>query len=262
LHLGLEWASDTTEDRDMIKGYYQAQDYFFKTMSFSYICFDDMVAYCTGVRSSSVNPSFVFLPSQNLHQRLTEMAQFYEKYQSPWSVVVPSNIVTDAMVSTLRDYGFLFSEASVAMGCVLNHPAVMQDAAIQCVDNRLEDWMAPLTEAYEGTLEITRAYAAVQAKVLERNAGFHHYALYVKALPVASLTISMHENIARIDNVGTLPAHQKKGYATRLMQYALAEAYRLGARQCFLEASSAGFALYEKLGFKTLFYNHIYECAE
>ncbi|MBL3285103.1 putative GNAT acetyltransferase C-terminal domain protein [Rickettsiales endosymbiont of Paramecium tredecaurelia] len=69
----------------------------------------------------------------------------------------------------------------------------------------------------------------------------------------------MHDNtIARIDDVGTLPEFQGKGYASALMRYVLSEAKRLGVRHCFLESSDSGLGVYQKLGFEPLFKNNIY----
>lgn len=64
--------------------------------------------------------------------------------------------------------------------------------------------------------------------------------------------------IARIDDLGTLPEFQGKGYATHLMRYVLLETKKLGARHCFLESSDSGLGVYQKLGFETLFKNNIY----
>ena len=69
----------------------------------------------------------------------------------------------------------------------------------------------------------------------------------------------MHDNsIARIDDVGTLPEFQGKGYASALMRYVLSEAKKLGARHCFLESSDSGLGVYQKLGFESLFKSNIY----
>lgn len=64
--------------------------------------------------------------------------------------------------------------------------------------------------------------------------------------------------IARIDDVGTLPAFKGKGYASALMRYVLLEAKELGARHCFLESSYSGLGVYQKLSFETLFKKNIY----
>ncbi|NNM59955.1 MAG: GNAT family N-acetyltransferase [Legionellales bacterium] len=85
-----------------------------------------------------------------------------------------------------------------------------------------------------------------------------HFSLYIDKIPVASLTLSIANGLARIDDVGTLPAYQRRGYATDLIRHALTLAYRLGITHCFLEASLSGQVVYEKIGFNTLFTSEIY----
>jgi predicted GNAT family acetyltransferase len=88
---------------------------------------------------------------------------------------------------------------------------------------------------------------------------YRHFSLYKQEKPIASITLSMHDdNIARIDDVGTLPEFQGKGYAMHLMRYVLSEAKKLGARHCFLESSDSGLRVYQNLGFEPLFKNNIY----
>jgi hypothetical protein len=43
-----------------------------------------------------------------------------------------------------------------------------------------------------------------------------HPSLYSAGLPITSMTLSIHENIARIDDVGTLTKYQGHGYARAL----------------------------------------------
>ena len=82
--------------------------------------------------------------------------------------------------------------------------------------------------------------------------------MYKNNNPIASITLSIHDNIARIDDVGTLPEYQKQGYATQLMQFILIQAIKMNVKYCFLESSTSGLSVYENLGFKKLFKNHLY----
>lgn len=72
------------------------------------------------------------------------------------------------------------------------------------------------------------------------------------------MTLSLNKGVARIDDVGTLPEFQGKGYATHLMNDVLFTAKQLGADHCFLESSDSGLGIYKKLGFELLFENRIY----
>ena len=94
-------------------------------------------------------------------------------------------------------------------------------------------------------------YADTHKLALTKNSKLHHFSLYREEKPIASITLSLNNAIARIDDVGTLPEFQGKGYATRLMNYALSKAKELGATYCFLEASDSGLLIYQKLGFKS-----------
>ncbi len=132
---------------------------------------------------------------------------------------------------------------------------IPEDLNVQLVDDKLEQWMLPLGGAFETTDEVTRQYAVVHERALRNKANFHHYTLFKNELPISSLTITWQSSVARISDVGTLPEHQNKGYASQLIQYALNELSDLGAKYCFLEASEVGFSVYQKLGFVALFKN-------
>jgi ribosomal protein S18 acetylase RimI-like enzyme len=160
--------------------------------------------------------------------------------------------------------GYPQKSKSVSMAVDLDRFATGQtasfdsEATIKSNDNQLNDWMMPLIGAFESTIEICMVYATTHANALKRNINLRHFSLYKQEKPIASITLSMHDAIARIDDVGTLPEFQGKGYATHLMRYVLFEAKKLGARHCFLESSDSGLGVYQKLGFDTLFKNNIY----
>jgi GNAT superfamily N-acetyltransferase len=162
----------------------------------------------------------------------------------------------------LSNIGFSSSGKSVAMYIELRDQTVYDiknnTINIQPVDDKLEQWMMPLVDAFESTIDVTRQYAEVHKRALRNKANFHHFTLYKDELPVSSLTLSLQANIARIDDVGTLSAYQNKGYATQLMKHAINMAISLGASYCFLEASESGISVYEKIGFVSLFKNNTY----
>jgi GNAT superfamily N-acetyltransferase len=118
--------------------------------------------------------------------------------------------------------------------------------------------MMPLIGAFESTFEICSIYANIHEQALKKNINLRHFSLYKQEKPIASITLSLINDVARIDDVGTLPEFQGKGYATHLMCYALSEAKRLGACHCFLESSDSGLGVYQKLRFEPLFKNNIY----
>ena len=169
------------------------------------------------------------------------------------------------MADVLSAMGYPQKRKSVSMVVGLDRFATDQtgsfdsEAMIKSNDNQLNDWMMPLMGAFESTIEICRVYAGTHENALKRNINLRHFSLYKQEKPIASITLSMHDNtIARIDDVGTLPAFQGKGYASALLRYVLSEAKKLGAHHCFLESSDSGLGVYQKLGFEPLFKNNIY----
>jgi len=168
------------------------------------------------------------------------------------------------MADVLNAMGYTQKSKSVSMVVGLDRfatdqtPGFDSETTIKPNDDQLNDWMMPLIGAFESTFEICSIYATTHANALKRNINLRHFSLYKQEKPISSITLSMHDAIERIDDVGTMPECQCKGYATHLMHYVLSEAKRLGSRHCFLESSDSGLGVYQKLGFETLFKNNIY----
>ena len=169
------------------------------------------------------------------------------------------------MADVLTTMGYPQKSESVSMAVNLDKFSFDQTASfydetmINANDDQLNDWMMPLIGAFESTFEICSIYATTHETALKKNINLRHFSLYKQEKPIASITLSMCDNsIARIDDVGTQPEFQGKGYASALMRYVLSEAKRLGAQYCFLESSDSGLGVYQKLGFEPLFKNNIY----
>ena len=131
------------------------------------------------------------------------------------------------------------------------------DFTIQ-LDQSLKDWMVPMISAFDSTVAITLLYAKAHEDLLKQGFRFEHFCLYKDKQPISSITLSMQGNSTRIDDVGTIPLYQGKGYATKIIKRALSEIKKLGLTYCFLEASNSALLIYKKLGFTPLSKNNIY----
>ena len=177
---------------------------------------------------------------------------------------MPQELCVPQIVDILNTMGYTQKSKSVSMVVgldrFLNDPNLSFDAEtmIKENDNKLNDWMMPLIDAFESTFEICSIYANIHENALKKGINLRHFSLYKQEKPIASITLSIHDSVARIDDVGTLPEWQGKGYATHLMIYTLLEAKKLGATHCFLESSDSGLGVYQKIGFKPLFENNIF----
>ena len=77
-----------------------------------------------------------------------------------------------------------------------------------------------------------------------------HYVGYNEDLAVSCATLVLGDGVAGLYNVGTLPTHRGKGFATALTLSALLDARAEGMRLGVLHASSQGGRLYRSLGFQ------------
>lgn len=244
--------------------YRQAEDYFFRGISSKCLNLGDGAnAYMTG--GAELNFIYITRNTNALDKILIQGKQFFDQDNLSFDVIIPQELCTLQMTDALNTIGYPQKSKSVSMVVNLDKFSFDQTAnladetIIKANDDRLNDWMMPLIGAFESTFEICLIYATTHENALKRNINLRHFSLYKQEKPIASITLSMHnDTIARIDDVGTLPEFQGKGYATHLMRYVLSEAKRLGARHCFLESSDSGLGVYQKLGFEPLFKNNIY----
>jgi len=82
---------------------------------------------------------------------------------------------------------------------------------------------------------------------------FAAYVGYADGTPVSTAAIVMGASAMGIYNVATLPEHQRQGYGEAVMRYALEDARRrCGVERTLLQSTTAGFRLYERMGYRTV----------
>lgn len=246
----------------LINLYRQMEDYFFRSISIQCLDLDhEITAYMTGVQITTLNPVYVRQSPIEIGEALQRIRQFYDDNYLPFEVDIPEDLRTDKTDRILRNLGYSQVETSVGMARTLKDiqiPAHDHELKIEITNTNLKDWGAPLIGAFDIEPEMMETYKASHAQAMTKRSDFYHYTLYHEDKPVSFLTLSIRDKAARIDDVGTSPKFQGKGYATCLMNYALNLAQKMGACHCFLEASHMGIPLYQKMGFKPLFQNRIY----
>lgn len=88
------------------------------------------------------------------------------------------------------------------------------------------------------------------AGVWERFAG---YVGYAGGEAVSSAAVVFAEGMAGVYNVATVPGHQHRGYGEAIVRHALEEARKEhGVERTILQSTRAGYALYERMGYKTI----------
>lgn len=242
---------DTVEAR-----YHCAEEYFFAATSPSHRRFNACVNVYLADESRSVwNLLLVRVGSAPLGNAMLECEALMCRTKLPILLVARQEHV-EALGGILETLGFIEIETSSAMVLDLAGfaaaPQVAGDGEISLTHN-LNDWAGPMGSAFGMPAEGAAHYQARHQAALDRGARFYHFTLTEKGQPVSSLTLTLCDDLARLNDIGTDAAYRAKGYSTRLIRTALAHATSLGAHWCFLEASTQGLSLYHTLGFRALF---------
>lgn len=238
--------------------YHQAEDYFFTSISRTYRHISDEVcAYFTGVEADSLNLLIVKQHSVNLATTLQNGIQFLDAAGLPFSIVFPGDMV-DHVKNQMHDIHFSVAYTSSAMHLKLDNylPANSHShnkVEIRCTNDCLMDWAVPLESAFESKPGVMGQYQARHQSAMDAGKRLIHFSVYVNTEPVCSLTLSIHNQLARLDDIGTKVGFQNQGYASALVQHALSFAKSQNSSHCFLEASNDGASIYNRAGFSALF---------
>ena len=117
-------------------------------------------------------------------------------------------------------------------------------------DDSARIWCDVLCEGFDLPPFIGDAHFALATRVgLEPDAGFHHYLAFWEGEPVATAMLFPASGIAGIYNVTTVAAARRRGVGAAVTRRALLDAKAAGLSTAVLQATEAGFGVYETLGF-------------
>jgi hypothetical protein len=244
-----------------IEYYYQAEDFFFRSLSKETLDFDDKASiYITGVLSPHLNLLILKKYIFDFDVFLGKINEIFKTKNLPFCVVIQETLLDTKIESVLKEKSFTSEEMSAAMIFDLTQEIQWDKndkIIIQRIDgNTLEKWAIPVKEAFEASTEIMNQYRLCHEKNKNKS-HFYHFSLFENNVPVASVTLSVNNTLARVDDGGTLINYRRKGYLTLLLYHALETAKELGAEYCFTDAAEQGQAVCQKMGFNLLFKNKI-----
>jgi len=238
--------------------YESSENYFWSTISLATAQTKDVQCFATGAPSGFLNPAIQksSLEEDTFQQATDTIQKFYHAHHLPWVWLIKDTLVSPTLV---KKKSLIRLDQSTAMYCMINKISPLNPASqlsIKEVNRSLDDWAKILDQAYPPTSQykdVVRHYTDAHKNIKGDKENFFHFVGYLGTLPVTCCTLSLHEKGARIDDVGTLPLHRKKGFATHIILHALRKAQNLNRTHGFLEASDGSTELYEKIGFRELF---------
>jgi ribosomal protein S18 acetylase RimI-like enzyme len=241
------------------------QNFFFRSMSNACFEEDGILACSMGIENSVLNNVLqTALTPDALNLIIPRIETFFEEKGVPWTWLVFPSSQPDNIGIILESRGMKILEEFVVMGQSIPHmlPQITSHKgfikAVQ-TDKDFDDWSLVLQEGFESTEAQTFKFRK-QTELIPHGEGesFHHYIYYYDNIPVAAATLSWHLSNVRLDNIAVRPQYQRKGFGTAITIHTLKEAKRLNAKKCFLDSSSDGVEMYNKLGFQEYYVGKIY----
>lgn len=95
-----------------------------------------------------------------------------------------------------------------------------------------------------------KTYFSWIASVLTDDDPIEYYVGYVDGKPVVRGLSCYFAQVAGLHWLSTLPSERRRGYGRAMQEYRLKRAKDLGYHIAVLQASSEGYPLYRKLGYK------------
>jgi GNAT superfamily N-acetyltransferase len=194
----------------------------------------------------SVLNSVVYESADGLIGSYDEVAAVYAEIGASWTVWVPPG--DDAAAGFLASRGHLLDAEPMAMARDLSDVE-------RPTDDTLREWTAtgdiadvgPLNDrAYGYTDSFTRAFEGFPAGVA------HVYVACNEGQPVACLLMTDHDGNSDLGMVAVVPEARGQGITRKLLGHALADAAERGNRTSTLVATTLGYPVYERAGYRPL----------
>ena len=201
--------------------------------------------------------NFIYLRQGASENTFQQASTLFSSQKKGHMLVLPESLLPE-FEEIIKKAGYTGDGMTTAMYLSLSDatypPYKNNPCDIILTNHDLKQWAQPLKTAFPvGDDTITNEYIRYHQKALDNGATILHYALLVAGQPVSSLTLTLHDKLARFDDIGTDIAYQGNGYATHLITHVLEFCREQCVERCFLDASADGLALYRKFGFKPLF---------
>jgi len=248
----------------IIQNVHKTQEYFLWALSQEIFEVNGITAFAANITAPNLN--FAVQTGEikdDIHLCIDAIDTFFGQFHLPWSWIVDPIKDKTALKEELEKRGCsLFSNYPVM---IYRFDSAFPESDFKGVvirevsSDQLSEWICPLQEAFQVTEREALFYQEAHQRALEKKANFRHFVAYIEGEPVSAATLSLSSYGARLDDIGTKIAFQRKGLATAVTLYAMKVAKELGYPWVCLEASDEGIPLYTKMGFTELYRNEVYQ---
>jgi GNAT superfamily N-acetyltransferase len=191
-----------------------------------------------------------------LERRLLELGRFFSKRTLRWSVWVCEDML-DGPVRR-REKGIFLN---YGMRPISQPPGMLAPQLLPPVHHLPEIEMRPVSDAVTRAAfaEITSTsfeipYTVAHAVYMREQAwrcDYQGFVAFANGRPAAIVAIVAAAGVIGVYSLATLPGLRRQGYAEALLRAAAAEvSRRTGFTRVILQSTDAGYALYQRMGFR------------
>lgn len=211
----------------------------------------------TGISSPWMNGVVTTdLQEENTYPAIEMITNFYKTRHAPFSWWTDPASEPPNFQKALRAFGGEFH--GNFDGMILEFDALTRiiqepsELAINLVSSNedLNAFIDVLIQSYEAEAGVA---SAVKTLLMEAGLEFpvFHFLGKIAGIPVSVGSLFIHDGMAGIYHVGTIPSVRKKGFATAIMREALKVAHFHGCKSSFLTSTPMANNIYSGLGYKT-----------
>jgi GNAT superfamily N-acetyltransferase len=230
--------------------------------------FPGAFAFVTGLKTPLVN--LLLLEQQNMEtlQTVLPRAQiFFAQHNVPWGVNVIDNGSSKEIITFLKNNGFKNIcrqfQVEPRIDSLLGDFVATGDIRQVTDVNMLLDWIIPVANAFEAAVSDSNLYRKLVKNAFDKEKNSSkHFVLYSNNKPVSSATLTIINDVARLDNVATVKELQNQGFGKQIIGHSVERARSAGAKYIVFESSEAGINLYKKMGFVEINTSSIYSLSE
>lgn len=238
---------------------------FLKHLAVDAISDDSCYVFSTGLQSPLIN-LLIFKKQdvKDITPIIDKATRFFAEHKNiPWGI----NIVDDEYSSNIKNILLEMGFQNICQRYEIdteikqiNTSNLSEKDIIEVSDaDMLDDWVIPITSAFEAAAQDSKLYLDLSKKAFSSNSNrLKHFILYENDKPISSATLCFFDKIARLDNVATLKEKQGLGYGKKIVQYCTNKSKLAGSNRMVFESSKQGIKLYRKLGFSETGKSYIY----
>ena len=197
------------------------------------------------------------LDPKNLKKQINDFIKYGRSKKTSLLWLVGPSSKPNSIGAFLEENSFKYDDHMMSMAIEIpdlkNDLKNINNFEIELVDNRkkLEKWVHTCLKGFdENGKNFSSIYEFEKSLGYRKTLPWVRFTGIIDGEAIATSAIFMGSEVAGLDNVTTIPCWRKKGVGASMVAHALKFSQSFGYNVGVLQASTMGYNLYRKLGFK------------